>query len=115
MAAVSVRPLRRSDRKISRPVSGGLRGAVQASPADRLRDRLSLAVERIQPAVVDQGALTALTSERSGWGRSTRWYWLLRSAAEKSPGRQYQNQQRNGRQQIDVSGIVTPVADFPAH
>src|SRR6266481_2669737 len=36
-------------------------------------------------------------------------------AFKKSPSRDDYNDQRNGGQQIDMSGIVTTVADFPAH
>jgi hypothetical protein len=35
-------------------------------------------------------------------------------AFKKSPSRDDRNDQHKGRQQIDMSGIVTTVADFPA-
>jgi len=36
-------------------------------------------------------------------------------AFKKSPSRDDYNDQRKSRQQVDMSGIVTTVADFPAH
>jgi hypothetical protein len=41
--------------------------------------------------------------------------WCFGAAAEESAGNEDQDDERKGCQQIDVSGIVTPVADFPAH
>jgi hypothetical protein len=57
----------------------------------------------------DRSPANALAGHDEGGGVG-----LLRSAAKKSPGGQNQNEQRNGGQQVDVSGIMTP-ADFPAH
>jgi hypothetical protein len=37
------------------------------------------------------------------------------AAAEEPPGGDDQDQQRKDCDQIDPSGVVTPVADFPAH
>jgi len=37
------------------------------------------------------------------------------AAAQDSAGGDDQNDKRKGRYQIDASGIVIPVADFPAH
>jgi hypothetical protein len=37
------------------------------------------------------------------------------AAAEEFAGGDDYNEQRKNRYQIDVPGIVTPMADFPAH
>jgi hypothetical protein len=39
----------------------------------------------------------------------------VRAAAEKSVGGDDQDEQGEYRDQIDLSGVVTTVADFPAH
>jgi len=39
----------------------------------------------------------------------------VRAAAEEPPGGDDQDEQGKDSDQIDLSGVVTPVADFPAH
>src|SRR6478736_227808 len=59
--------------------------------------------------------LARLTSERLAGNDKGGGFGCVGPAFKKSPGRNDDNDQRNGRQQIDMSGIVTTVADFPAH
>src|SRR5437764_13945695 len=67
MAVLSVWSIHRPDRQISRQVSAELFRTIQARPADRLRHRLSMAVERNQPAALDQAALGNCTHQRTFW------------------------------------------------
>src|SRR3954470_18807025 len=69
MAVLSVRPLRRSDRQISRTLPGAICRLVRAQPAARFRHRLSLAHLRIERAAVGQGRARRAGAQR-GDGRT---------------------------------------------
>src|SRR3954453_5759697 len=66
MAILSVRPLRRTDRKVSRKIPVEICRAVQARRADRFRYRLSLANERNQPVAGRQAVAGRPGRRRNG-------------------------------------------------